>query len=91
MVGTDKTILKGDVNMKYFRVKPEYDCKPRFYEKPNHQLRQDGALVGGELYTPTERAKIMNGAWMFEEVDISRKRTYWFFGARFEYGVGMTG
>lgn len=69
--------------MIYYRVKPEYDNAPRFKERPNHQLRQDGILVGNELYTERERAKIMNGDWMFDTVEVPKSRVYFFFGARF--------
>ena len=69
--------------MTYYKVKAEYDNVPRYKECSNHKLRQDGILVSGELYTPCERAKIMNGDWMFEPVQISKSKVYWFFGARF--------
>jgi hypothetical protein len=69
--------------MIYYRVKPEYDNKPRFKERPDHRLRQDGILVANELYTERERAKIMNGDWMFERVEIPKSKIYFFFGARF--------
>ncbi len=70
--------------MKYYRVKAEYDNKPRYYEKADHTLKRDGILIGNELYTEKERAKIMNGAWMFDEVIISSRNTYHFSGARFQ-------
>lgn len=70
--------------MKYYRVKEEYDNAPRYYERSDHSLRRDGILVGNELYTERERAKIMNGSWMFEEVTVSSRNTYHFFGARFQ-------
>ena len=73
----------GGKPMLYYKVKEEYDNKPRFKERSNHQLKQDGILVGNELYTPCERAKIMNGNWMFDEVQISKFDTHIFFGARF--------
>lgn len=76
--------------MKYFRVKDDYDGTPRFYERPDHRLREEGQLIAGELYTPCERAKIMNRAGMFEEVEIPKSRIYFFFGARFEQDNGYS-
>lgn len=73
--------------MKYYRVKPAYDQTPKFMEKPDHRLNNVGILIGNELYTPCERAKIMNGPWMFDEVEIPKNRIYFFFGARFEDGT----
>lgn len=70
--------------MTYYRVKEDYDNCPRFVERPNHQLRQTGILVGNELYTPAERAKLMNRNGMFEEVQIPKSKIYFFFGVRFE-------
>lgn len=72
--------------MKYYRVKPQYDNHPRFKEQTNHKLRQDGILIANELYTPRERAQIMNGNWFFDEIEVPKTKTYWFFGARFEKG-----
>lgn len=79
--------------MKYYRVLPEYDnveiwktdertCKNLFYT----------ILVGNELYTKRELDKLLSGATIhrvkkgvqiFEEVNISKNRTYRAFGARF--------
>ena len=74
--------------MLYYKVKAAYDGTPKYMEKPDHRLNNVGELIGGELYTPCERAKIMNGPWMFEEVNISKRKIYWFFGARFEFDNG---
>lgn len=70
--------------MLYYKVKPNYDNAPKFKLTNDHRAKPDGILVGNELYTPAERAKIANGSWFFDEVEISRKKIYWFFGARFE-------
>ena len=64
--------------MVYYRVKEQYDNTPRFYEKSNHTLKQDGILIGNELYTERERSKIMNGGWFFEKVNISKKYIFLF-------------
>lgn len=74
--------------MLYYRVKKEYDNATR-YKWDTRRGRSgyvvsDGVFVGGELYTPCERAKLSNGTWFFEEIRISKNKIYWFFGARFE-------
>lgn len=71
--------------MTYYRVKV-----------PDKVYRLDGYLqtVGGELFTPTEFRKYSTpdkyGAHLRPEwvdpVQISKRRVYWFFGARFEQG-----
>ena len=44
--------------------------------------------IKNELLTPKERERKFPSlsAKCFEKVDVSRARTYWFFGSRFEYG-----
>ena len=72
--------------MKYYRVKPEYDNKPRYKWNNHRQGVPDGTvLIGNELYTPAEFKKIANCPEWFEKVEVSKFRTYCFFGARFEY------
>ena len=74
--------------MIYYKVKAEHDNKARFkyYEKNgfSYYVKEDGILIGNELYTPKEREKIANNDRYFEKVEISKNKTYWFFGARFE-------
>lgn len=70
--------------MTYYRVKPQYD---------NFRLIRDhkyhGILIANELYTDKELIKksilFCYGVQpdFFEKVEISRKKIYWFFGARF--------
>lgn len=70
--------------MTYYRVKPQYD---------NFRLIRDhkyhGILIANELYTGKElvKKKILFCYRVepdfFEKVEISRKKIYWFFGARF--------
>ena len=75
--------------MTYYRVKPEHD-NTQLYRigKSGHWERQ-GFLVGNELYTAKEleRYEIMQcrriKPEMFEQVEISKRKIYWFFGARF--------
>lgn len=69
--------------MLYYRVKPEFD-----------NVRRDkdfNIFIGNELYTPKELEKVratynnrrFNFDSIFEKVEISRKKIYFFFGARF--------
>lgn len=76
--------------MKYYMVKPEYDNRKlyRYAKNPNSLEFLGEILIGGELFTPTERKKIANSDQCFELVEVSRKQTYWFFGGRFS---GKTG
>lgn len=69
----------------YYKVKEEYDNYPRFvFIGSQYFSKQDGILVGNELYTPTERNKLANSNRFFDIVEISRRKTHRFFGARFE-------
>ena len=77
--------------MKYFKVRPEFD---------NKQVARNGYyLVGNELYTPAELRKLENQyvqysltppnfSRMFEEVEVSKRSVYFFFGARFSPTTG---
>ena len=65
--------------MVYYRVREQYDNFPK-----NPNVTAGNILVGGELYTEKEFNKlpyIYAGA--FEKVEIPKKDTYFFFGARF--------
>ena len=65
--------------MIYYRVREQYDNFPK-----NPKVRDGNILVGGELYTEKEFEKfpfVYAGA--FERVEIPKKDTYFFFGARF--------
>ena len=71
--------------MLYYRVRDNCDNYPKFvYVGKSKKVKQQGVLVGCELYTPGERKKIANADKFFEKVIISSRNTYWFFGARFE-------
>ena len=73
--------------MIYYRVKPEFDnC---------NKDKNFGIFIGNELYTEKELIKVkrryynyyktvLNFDRIFERVEISKRRIYWFFGARFE-------
>lgn len=77
--------------MKYYRVKPEYDNKWRYVYvgHSNLKIKRDGILIANELYTPRERERLAAKADIFDEVEISRKRVYWCFGARFSNDTGV--
>ena len=70
--------------MTYYRVKKQYDNAPRFIIKEG-RLFYDSALIGGELYTEKERARLGNPAKMFELVTVSPRKVYRSFGARFQF------
>lgn len=71
--------------MTYYRVKPEYDNRAnyRYVGNSNVKIKRDGILIAHELYTPRERERIAVKDSVFDKVEISRKKVYWFFGARF--------
>lgn len=61
--------------MKYFKVKPEYDNKPR----------SDGSiLVANELYTEHEVQKFKIPENRLSVIEVSPSNTIVFFGARFQ-------
>jgi hypothetical protein len=70
--------------MLYYRVKPEYDNKPRYKKNSRGKLVMDSILVANELYTLKEFEKLERVCldW-FEKVNIKKTDTYFFFGARF--------
>ena len=70
--------------MLYYKVKPEYDNKTRYKWNNHGQGVADSILIANELYTPGEFRKIANCQAWFTTVEISRKKTYFYFGARFE-------
>lgn len=65
--------------MEYLRVKPEYDQRPT----------NKGVLVANEIYTFREWQKLRDSAGRklpmacFDQIEISKNSTYFFFGARF--------
>ena len=65
--------------MTYYRVREQYDNFPK-----NPKVRDGNILVGGERYTEKEFEKLpFVYAGAFESVEIDKKNTYMFFGARF--------
>ena len=66
--------------MIYYRVKQSYDQAPK-----NPYFRDGNVLIAGELYTAREIDQLpFIYARAFEVVEIPKKQTYWFFGARFQ-------
>ena len=83
----------GVNKMLYMRVKPDAD---QFVVSKNHDI-----LIANELYTIKEFEKLRYNFMKmgrgtaalkdkFDLVDISRKQTYFFFGARFANDTGVT-
>lgn len=69
--------------MLYYMVKDDYDGCTKYTENHEHRLRPCGILIGGELYTQNERAKLMNHDGFFIPVEIPKSRVHTLFGARF--------
>ena len=88
--------------MKYYRVKPQYDnCKlsrsyeilvgtelftEKEWEKACVKWANRNNLRRGvnNAVTPAVKQEFSR---MFDIVEVSKNKTYWFFGARFERGV----
>ena len=71
---------KGGRPINYFKVKPEYDNRRK------HRFINDFDIyIANELYTEKEITKQKLNRDFMEQVSVSRKKTYWFFGARFSY------
>ena len=76
--------------MTYYRVKPEYDnTRYTRTDKRTGRTTWGGFLIANELYTLRELERMAeNGCkrlepYKFEPVEISKRRVYWCFGARF--------
>ena len=68
--------------MRYYRVKPEYDGK--------HDYFTGYTTIKNELLTERERNSKFRYLTddVFEIVEVSRKKIYWMFGARFALDKG---
>ena len=68
--------------MLYYRVKQEFDCK--------HDYFTGYTTIKNELLTPRERNSKFRYLTddVFEPVNVSRKKIYWMFGARFALDKG---
>lgn len=75
--------------MVYYRVKKRWDNATRFryIGSSNLRITIDGAFIGGELYTPAERSRLAAHDKVFDKVELSSRKTYWCFGARFSSEV----
>lgn len=69
--------------MIFYRVRSEYDNIPK-----NPKIHDGQILIGLELYTVSEFNKLPYIYCVaFDRIDIPKKSTYIFFGARFENEV----
>ena len=66
--------------MKYFKVPQEKAGSQFFTSKGRISI----TLVANELLTPKECEQHGINTKKLQEVEVSRKKTYWLFGARFE-------
>ena len=66
--------------MTYYKVKSQYDQKPQFDKRGKYA----GLYIANELYTDKEVEKRNLNRAFLELVEVSKKKVYWFFGARFE-------
>lgn len=64
--------------MKYFKVKQESD---QVRVNPVH------FLIADELYTEREKEKLKIPEHHLDCVEVSRKQTFWFFGARYAFST----
>lgn len=67
--------------MIYYNVKPQYQGYARKVSV-HGRIRQDGLLVGNELYTEKEMESIANDRSWFEKVEVSKRNVCWLWGAR---------
>lgn len=67
--------------MKYYRVPKELGGHQVYIQSKRNYV----SFVGGELYTLRELEALGLKGWdkLLEAVEVSHKKTYWFFGARF--------
>lgn len=79
--------------MVYYRVQPYMDNFTRWKAVPGHPgcKQIDGFWIAHELYTPAELRKLgyTEPPEFLERVEISRRKIYWFFGARFAAETGV--
>lgn len=80
--------------MLYYKVKPELAGKPRWREDISHRVVADGEWIKDELFTVRElsyyRLSVYAFEHGFEKVQISKKKIYWAFGARFSQAEALT-
>lgn len=73
--------------MKYYKVKREYAYN-QYFSKAGNYL---GAYIANELYTPNEVIKHNLNLTCLEPVEVSKRKVYWRFGARFKSGEFVNG
>lgn len=71
--------------MVYYRVLPKFDNRVYpVHTRKGLMMNYKGFVIGNELVTERElRKRAIPRAWV-EEVELSTRKTYFFFGARFE-------
>ena len=69
--------------MRYYKVLPEYDNKPRYKFKRGGGLEIDGIYIKNELYTQRELLKYLDYSSYTIPVEVSKSKIYFMFGARF--------
>ncbi len=76
--------------MTYYRVKPEHDNKYFMRRCKNHPgaLEYGRVIIGNELFTEKELYRKEDAGYIvpwyyFDRIEISKQKTYFFFGARF--------
>lgn len=74
---------KVGVKMLYYRVREEYDNMTVLTDI-NGRRFTTFHIIGGELLTERERERYGVPVYMCDAVEISKRRIYWCFGARFE-------
>ena len=76
--------------MLYFKVKPSCDNRTRYtwIGSSNLKFKENGILVGNELYTARERERIANSSVFFGPVNVPKNTIYFFFGVRFSTVTG---
>lgn len=67
--------------MKYYKIPKELNGRQIYV----HSKQKHISFVGGELYTLRELEALGLKGWdrLLEAVEVSRRKIYWFFGARF--------
>lgn len=67
--------------MQYYKIPKELDGRQIYVRSKQRHV----CFVGGELYTLRELEALGLKGWgkLLEAVEVSRKKIYWFFGARF--------
>lgn len=68
--------------MQYYKIPKELDGRQIYV----HSKQKHVSFAGGELYTLRELEALGLKGWdrLLEAVEVSRRKIYWFFGARFE-------